>query len=649
MKRNKYLLIIFFVACLTACQKLDIPPINIVQDDDIFTSEAGITAYFARSYSQLPIEDFKYSAAVGFSGSVVGSPHAVSGEALSRDMNQNTETFSAYWGGAYNLIRECNYFLETLPKYASHFTPEKVNSWLAEARFIRAVTYFALVKRYGGVPIVNKLLAKPGQTITELTASLDELKVPRAAEEAVYDSIAADLDYAYANLPESNRQTRADKYVAAAFKSRAMLFAGTVAKYNLPGLTLTVDGVQVVGIPASKAAAYFKASYDAAALLNGKYSLYKKNWIAGDKNAQYQNYVNLFLDTRTAGGNPEVIFVRQYKLPDAAHSWDALSVPKQLEGPNGNYSSETNPTLNFVEMFEGFPKNPDGTIQVLNGAGQYILFDNVTDLFANAEPRLRATVILPGHEFKGQNIEFRRGIYTGSAAGGINKLVPIDQTVNYPTANILSAASVQQNTPVDMTNGARFAPAGASGIFSNLAANGPGGSISGFSVRKYLDPFKPTADVQPVKSEQAWIEIRYAEVMLNSAEAAYELYSLGQGANYLQHAIDNINLIRERAGATQLTTITDVNTIRIERRKELAFENKIYWDLRRWRILDQEQNNTAYKVLLPFYSQDAGKFFFDPRLDERGVRYTFPTRSYYSQIPPAAIQKSPNLVQNPGY
>jgi hypothetical protein len=46
----------------------------------------------------------------------------------------------------------------------------------------------------------------------------------------------------------------------------------------------------------NKAVTYFKASYDAALLLENKYSLYKKVWAAGDKEAQYQNYVNMFFD-----------------------------------------------------------------------------------------------------------------------------------------------------------------------------------------------------------------------------------------------------------------------------------------------------------------------------------------------------------------
>jgi starch-binding outer membrane protein, SusD/RagB family len=641
MKKIFYSLLTALILGLSACEKLDVPPLNVVQDKDIFTNEAGITAYMARVYSRLPIEDFKYSPTINFNSFVIGSFAGITGEALSRDMGNVIESFN-YWSDAYSVIRECNYFMETLPNYASNFNEIQTKTWLGEVRFIRAATYFALVKRYGGVPIVDRVLTKPGQTISDLTDSIEGLKIPRSSEEKVYDFIGADLDYAYANLPETHKNGRVNRYAAAAFKSRAMLFAGSVATYNT--INLTSGSERLCGISASKAVEYFKASYDAAALLIGKYSLYKRNWLANDKTAQYQNFVNLFLDASSS----ENIFIRQYKYPDAVHGYDALSVPKQLEGPGGNYSSETNPTLDFVEMFEGLPKNPDGTIQTLDAGDKYILYNNTMELFANAEPRLRATVILPGDIFKGQSIEMRRGIYTGSAAGGISRLLPPGSTANYPTANIVGSAAVLQ-TPYTLPNGTTMNPAGASGIFTNLAANGPGGSITGFSIRKYLVPDKPTAEVVTNRSEQSWIEIRYAEVLLNAAEAAYELHLAGQAGPYLQTALTNINLIRERAGATPAVSITDINMIRTERRKELAFEHKIYWDLRRWRIIDQEQNARLYRVLMPFYSADAGKYFFDSRTDERNVRFTFDSRWYYQQIPTAAITKSPNLIQNPGF
>jgi hypothetical protein len=87
----------------------------------------------------------------------------------------------------------------------------------------------------------------------------------------------------------------------------------------------------------------------------------------------------------------------------------------------------------------------------------------------------------------------------------------------------------------------------------------------------------------------------------------------------------------------------------MERRRELAFENKTQWDLKRWRIANLEQNNTIYRALLPIMLQDQSKYIMDVRLEERAVMYTYQVRWYYHQIPASAIAKSLNLVPNPGW
>ncbi|HEX6427629.1 MAG TPA: RagB/SusD family nutrient uptake outer membrane protein, partial [Niastella sp.] len=128
MKKYLYIISSVFFLVLAACEKLDVPPMNVVPDKDVFTSEAGISAYMARMYSRLPIEDFKYSPTISFNAFVVGSASGITGEALSRDMGNATETFN-YWADAYSLIREANYFMETLPDYASNFSATQVNNW----------------------------------------------------------------------------------------------------------------------------------------------------------------------------------------------------------------------------------------------------------------------------------------------------------------------------------------------------------------------------------------------------------------------------------------------------------------------------------------------------------------------------------------
>ncbi len=643
MKKIVYLLLIGIASIVqSGCKPdLDVPPTNIISDADVFASVAGIESYMARIYSQTPIEDFKWNPSTGFKTFFNGSTATFTGEAISRDQAGGIEGFN-YWADAYILIKDCNYFMETLPKYAANFGDAQIKGWMGEARFIRAFTYFALVKRYGGVPIVDHVLTEPGQAIEEVAGNIESFKIPRASEQAVYDFIGADLDFAWANMAETNRNGRANKYAAAALKSRTMLFAGSIAKYNTNNLT--ANGVQVCGIPQNKANDYFKAAYDAAGLLNGKYQLYKNSWSATDRVAQANNFAQLFLD----GGSKENIFIRMYKYPDAVHWWDYNNVTRQLWNNGG--AAQTNPTLGFVEMFEGMPKNPDGTFQTTDASGNYILYDNLNDPFKNAEPRFRGTVLSPGDVFKGVTTDLRRGIYTGPVGAGIPRLLPVGSTAPYPTTNFIQQAGPEITTAfVTLPNGTRLNASGASGFYTNI--NGVASNISGFSIRKYLDPNKAAADIGNNRSDQSWIEIRYAEVLLNKAEAAYELFTAGQGANYQTDALDNVNAIRERAGATlaTLATLTSVDTIRKERRKELAFENKTWWDLRRWRIIDKEQNNTRWRILNAIFAFQALKYFFDDRPDERNTVFTFDPRWYYQRIPDAVIAKSATIVQNPGY
>ncbi len=641
MKIVRNLLRIFSFASLftvSSCLELDLPPLNVVGDEDVFGSRSGITAYLARVYSGMPMEDFRYSPERGFfNGYIMTGMSVIDGDAICGNQGKGAQSENTkYWGDAYSTLRDINYFLETIPQYAANYPEVDVNTWKGEMYFNRAFVYFALVKRYGGVPIVNEVLKYPETPI-------EELKTARASEEAVYQQVKADCDMAYGLLPETNELGRATKYAALALKSRAMLFAASIAKYNTVELFDENTGDRLCGIPANKATEYYKEAYDAAKALEGHFSLYKNNWVADDKEAQYENFVNLFFDD----GSPENILIRQYSYPNSVHSYDCFALPRQLMV--GGYSSAVCPTLDFVEMFEGFPKDEQGHIKTTEN-GKYVLYDNLTDLFKDAEPRLRATVILPGEQFKGEAIEIWRGIYIGSVDDGISPLLPEGYLSRYEVSDskdlLVTSPSGNNQTPYQLSNGQMMNPAGRSGCFYNDNAC----AISGFSVRKYMDP-----DLEPERvllnySDQSWIEFRYGEILLNRAEAAIELAEAGAGNEYRSDAFACINEIRERAGATLLQdeAAVTIEVVRTERRKELGFENKTWWDLKRWRTLEDEQNNRIYRVLMPFYADKAGKWFFDARYDENAVRYTIDTRWYYLDIPTDVIN-SDGLIQNPGY
>lgn len=98
----------------------------------------------------------------------------------------------------------------------------------------------------------------------------------------------------------------------------------------------------------------FKQAYEASKIVDeGGYALYKGDWAANNKDAQYTNFVNIFLkDTE------ENIFVKYFDYPDCVHSYDCFAQPTQTS--TGGSNTEICPTLDFVEMFEGFEKDADG-------------------------------------------------------------------------------------------------------------------------------------------------------------------------------------------------------------------------------------------------------------------------------------------------
>jgi hypothetical protein len=650
MKLLKYLMVLSMTFTIWSCSDSDlsIAPRNIISDEAVFSTEDGVEAYMSTMYTKLHIEDFRYSPSHGFHQSwVLEHPALLTGEALGRDggmpITEFTNEYSPFFYDlSYELIREANIFLEKFPESRDEFQGQLADHFMGEAYFIRAFSYYALIKRYGGIPLITKVLEFPEQPI-------EELEIPRAPIGEVYDQILNDFDLAIELLGENSSLGRVNNYAAAAFKSRAMLHAGSVAKYNDITLNNPHGDGDLLNIDRSRAADYFREAYEAARFVHdsGMYQLYGLG--ETDPQQQYRNLVDLYQPDQKE--NPEVIFIRDYEFDDSVHGFDAYNVPRQLMGPNG-YSSGTNPTLDFVEMFDGLPKNDDGTIEILDENGHYKMFDDLYEFFENAEPRLRANVIFPGDTFKGEQIEIWRGIYTNPDVENISKLVPENATDLYGNVmddpeNLVESSSPQQS-PYELINGETMNPAGRSGVFHG----GPhsNGSYTGFSLRKNLNESLTVGETQERSLENHWVELRYAEVLLNLAEAAVELDEEGESVD-MSTAFNAITDIQSRAGAEVLDNQADLTkeAVRKERRKELAFENKILWDLRRWRIIENEQNSRFYRVLMPFYAEHANQWFFDARTNEYQINYTFDRRWYYQQIPTSHLEKNSKLVQNPGY
>ena len=640
MKKLKYIIFLLVIAILGSCHKLDVPPLNIISEDQVFSTANGVQAYLANIYTLLPMEDFVYEPNSGFMTGNGGRwqcfyhTDAIDGE-MAGPFGGTGDAAQGFGFWPYDKIRTINILIHDLPKYAHTYSPvqytaDQVNEWLGEAYFCRAYTYFALVKRYGGVPIVKD--------VVDPNASTASLQVPRDKEEDVYNFIASDLDSAYALMWQPGvsphpaiQQGAASKYAAPALKSRAMLYAGTIAKY---GSTNYVDGDArakgFVGIPAGDANKFFQAAYDAAKLVEGQFSLY-----TGGYPDKQQNYVDLFLKP-----NNEDIFVRQYTQSDpnsgndnaGPHSWDATMTNRLMTGDG---LSRTYPSEDYVERF--------GPLPIVNSDGTPRRFNNLSDLLSvGLEPRLLATVYFPGATLRGFTFDQQRGTYktfSGSAAQELSNNLNTPNDVNAPYPDTNSAANLIFSSSSNFTYAGHL-------IIGKVGFNpstGDDNTRTGFYIRKYVNYNAAPAACGLYQSTQTYIDIRYAEVLLNHAEAAMEL---GNQAD----ALTDINQIRDRAGAPAATTSMTIDTIRNERSKELAFEHQYWWDIRRWRTADQVLDNRKLYGLMPYYIASENKYIFLKQVETFQRTYSFQKKWYYEPLPGGELGKDPNLYpNNPGY
>ncbi|MBK1441356.1 RagB/SusD family nutrient uptake outer membrane protein [Parapedobacter sp. ISTM3] len=525
----------------------------------------------------------------------------------------------------YSLVRDINHALENIETHGTALSAEEKTQFNAELRFLRAYNYFELVKRMGGVPLVTT------QLIFNYSDDPAYLQTPRAAEAEVYDFIADELDAIKDHLGNEGSKTRANKYTALALKSRAMLYAASIAKYNnLMGGPITTPGGEV-GIPADRAADYYRRSLEASEeiITSGAYSLYQNNPHPGE---------NFYEAIVQKAGNPEVIFAWDFLTSkDKRHAFSYDNIPRSIREDNLS-SSNVTPSLNLVESYEYLDGSAGELKTRTPDNSDFIYYDQVTDIFANKDGRLYGTVIYPGAAFKGLTVEMQAGVMVWNAG-----------TNSYQTI---------EGSDLGSDWGGNNYPNGDGGTLT--AVGGPHRSIqevsnTGFYLRKYLDS-GPGTSTRGIRSDVWWVWFRLGEIYLNAAEAAFELGLAGEAAGYL-------STLRERAGFPEnsVTAATiGLERIRNERRVELAFEDHRVWDLKRWRIAHEVWNGTAsnpdavvyalypYRVVRPGDAARDGKYVFvkmvAPRF--RAPRF-FQMGNYYSAIDQSVINNNPKIVRNP--
>lgn len=609
MKRIAYLLLFNFLV-ITSCQKdfLDKQPLDLITDAVVWEDQTLIDAFLTMQYSLTTVmvnETPSYIASWG-EGSPIdgswdlnGSKHGYGPLAINNfadegkggwDIMGNGSGFKAgrmdvnsnpmpWWENAYYIIRHLNIFIERVA--ASTVDSDFASKRIAEARFLRAFNYFNLVKRYGGVPLITEVLA--------LDDTEEKLYPVRNKEQEIYDFILSECTAIADDLGEAKNYARPCKWTALHLKSRAALYAGSIAKYG----TVNLNGI--VGIEANPDV-YFQASYDAAKDIidNGGYAL-----LDTDEDKAI-NFRNIFVTKN----HSEVIFAIKHNYVDALGAGGATWSYDFVQRPKPHAWNIGMGNTAYLEMAEAF-EYVDGTSGKLDRDVLESKLWSMEELWGNKDPRFYATLWTHETPWRGGMVNFQHGLIT-------------------PDGTLLENEN-------DAYEGV---PAWGDQWFWI-------GFGTGFGVMKYLDENVGIGSTWS-NSGTDYQVFRYGETLLNFAEAAMELGKPGE-------ALVAINQIRTRAGITPIGSVS-MNQIRHERRVELAFEAHRYWDLRRWRTATTELTG-SFSGLRYILDYSTGKYSIRVIRNYDGAANmpNFHERMYYFPISLRRTGQNPNLIENPGY
>lgn len=358
---KKYSIILLAIAVvLGSCEDfLERPPLTQMNDADLWTTESNVRQYANGFYSNY---------FVGYNSGFGVDYTPVRGYTFSDDLTQvgkqiNFETqapasrsfltetaawLSTYNGPTWNFawVRKANLLIQKVEGMkGTYFEDEPYKHWSAVGRFFRGYEYCRLVSVFGDVPYYDHVL---------IETETNELYKDRDDRTMVTDKVYDDFVYVLANMRLSDGSVQAlNKYIAAAFISRFMLFEGTWQKYHLGNN--------------EKAKQYLELAVAAADVVK-----------ASNKWNFSSNFRALF-GSESLDGNKEVLMYRQYDAAaSVTHAIASYSNITESQAQAAN--------LDLVKSFIATDGQPY-QLSVVANADQF----NLANLILTRDPRFEAT------------------------------------------------------------------------------------------------------------------------------------------------------------------------------------------------------------------------------------------------------------------
>jgi starch-binding outer membrane protein, SusD/RagB family len=608
------LMMLALILATTSCEDvLDQKAVDAFNEESVFEDINLTKAYLGRCYDYIGVnenmllglrEDLLAGATdevlcIHRPGSYPSNKGIMSADQLGHFGNWR---FNWVTWGLYANIKNVNIFLQNVDDVPVETVAEEElkERMKGEAHFIRAFNYTNLMRSYGGVVLISEPF-ELGQ---------DFLSISRSSIDETLEFILADCDQAISLLPDKTgiEQGRATKGAAAALKSRILswstgiLMNGGYEPSN--SLVSFQSGTRNDRLEAAKNAA--------KSIIDGNYGHYALTGTTEDPPANMpeetvQEYADNFFSIFTQKGqwDDEAIWGVQHLQAQGNRT-----TQNRWWGPNGYNNWGNNgpnePIVRQFEMADGTPfvwdKYKPGDEYLREATAEELAADPEINPYVGREPRFYATVFYDGAPWQDRTVT-NGLIETGYFISGN------DTVAGYDTRQSL----------IEAWNGTK----------------------NGYYLKKYQDP---AIVGQHFNNENSWIEIRYAEVLLDYAEACIEL-----GGENLQDGLDALNMVRNRAGLPDRVTTDQAQArewYRKERQLELFAEGDRWYMMRKWMIADEVIEN-VYHIKIYHYADGGKKWFYDTSqsVDDR----TWNDNAYWLPIARDEINRAPQLQQNPGY
>ena len=582
--------------------------------EDMVSTEAGITRLLAQVYSYIPMNAYNYTDQYTMNAT----------DSHGGDYGFNSNPYygmygiNAFWN--WSAIRTINAFIVNVQEAINRgvVAADSGKSYIAEARFVRAYCYFAMVRSLGGVPIITEPLDQYYDGVGN--ERLFEF-AHRATEKDTWDFVLSELQAAANDLGENPvSEFRASKYAALGLKARAALYAASVSKYWTRQGAIDSKYKSVAAkktyMEASYASEYYNECIAAceSIISSGKFSLY------GKKPANVEEAVKNLGDMFVTKQNCEYIFGQSLNdgVTSAGSNFDVYNSPCQTVTGNsscGKYSV----TVDFVDKFDNYDENLNavsGIVKTRTDGKEneyfnavlsrfpaekdgidYISYDKISDPFTRKDARFQAWVLYPDTKFRGQTIKLQGGMI--KTDGSVSMWIDDNETVGGKTYYSFGA------------------PSGAVSGFFNYENKMAGNTVTtGFGLRKYLDP-----QSFQLYHKTFWYDIRYAEILLSYCEAVVENNVSAKAAT----AKGYLNDIRHRAAFKDNVDLTLDNVLH-QRELELAFEGDQIYTLHRRRAFYNKRNDPEVQ---------GAKHALTPMLDLRSgsPKYIFVRSIFYAEDP----------------